>query len=177
VNFKKNTIFPKVFAGFDRATDFLQKELEQLEKRRTYEFDTVKEIFENSDSSAPQYFISIKWFKEWRNFVDGVNKGNPALCCIKHLTTILLMKSKCYALNNKLSLVGMKLPEKYEENFDISSEGLCYALMGLFFHLTDPPGPINNLRMGLQRKRGKRRTMPWFIKYPILETDISNRFY
>jgi hypothetical protein len=24
---------------------------------------------------------------------------------------------------NKLSLVGMKLPEKYKENFDVSSEG------------------------------------------------------
>ena len=57
---------------------FLQKELEELEKRRTYEFDTLKEIFDNSDSSAPQYFISIKWFKEWKNFVDGVNKGNVA---------------------------------------------------------------------------------------------------
>ena len=77
MNFKKPRIFPKVCAGFDRATDFLQKELEQLEKRRTYEFDTIKEIFENSDSSAPHYFISIKWFKEWKNFVDGVNKGNP----------------------------------------------------------------------------------------------------
>ena len=25
---------------------------------------------------------------------------------------------------NKLSLVGMQLPEKYKENFDVSSEGL-----------------------------------------------------
>ena len=26
---------------------------------------------------------------------------------------------------NKLSLVGMQLPEKYKENFDVSSEGRC----------------------------------------------------
>jgi hypothetical protein len=28
---------------------------------------------------------------------------------------------------NKLSLVGMQLPEKYEENFDVSSEGPSYT--------------------------------------------------
>ncbi|CAB4044254.1 ubiquitin carboxyl-terminal hydrolase 33 isoform X1, partial [Paramuricea clavata] len=89
------------------------KELEELEKRRTYEFDTIKEIFDKSDSSAPQYFISIKWFKEWKNFVDGVNK--------------------------------------------------------------DPPGPINNLRIGLQRKRVPKAA--WDFLYsvyggkPVLPVD------
>ena len=31
------------------------------------------------------------------------------------------MAASCYI--NKLSLVGMQLPEKYKENFDVSSEG------------------------------------------------------
>jgi hypothetical protein len=38
---------------------------------------------------------------------------------------ILYCMFPCSANNmNKLSLVGMQLPEKYEENFDVSSEGL-----------------------------------------------------
>jgi hypothetical protein len=30
---------------------------------------------------------------------------------------------KCICVYNKLSLAGMQLPEKYKENFDVSSEG------------------------------------------------------
>jgi hypothetical protein len=31
-------------------------------------------------------------------------------------------------LQNKVLLVGIQLPEKYKENFDVSSEGLCSGL-------------------------------------------------
>jgi hypothetical protein len=31
---------------------------------------------------------------------------------------------------NKLSLVGMQLPEKYKENFDVSSEGPSSGVTG-----------------------------------------------
>ena len=31
---------------------------------------------------------------------------------------------------NKLSLVGMQLPEKYKENFDVSSEGPSSGVVG-----------------------------------------------
>ena len=32
-------------------------------------------------------------------------------------------RASCVSNINKLSLVGMQLPEKYNENFDVSSEG------------------------------------------------------
>ena len=38
---------------------------------------------------------------------------------------------------NKLSLVGMQLPEKYKENFDVSSEGLLSGVTG-----TPDEGPL-----------------------------------
>jgi hypothetical protein len=33
---------------------------------------------------------------------------------------------------NKLSLVGMQIPEKYKENFDVSSEGPSSGITGAF---------------------------------------------
>lgn len=54
-----------------------KKELIEIDRRRAYEYDTLKELFATSDSSGLQYFISLKWFKEWKNFVDGVNKAPP----------------------------------------------------------------------------------------------------
>jgi hypothetical protein len=41
---------------------------------------------------------------------------------------------------NKLSLVGMQLPEKYKENFDVSSEA---------------EGPSSGVTKGLRSKRSK----------------------
>ena len=35
----------------------------------------------------------------------------------------------CFIMN-KLSLVGMQLPEKYKENFDVSSEGPSSGVTG-----------------------------------------------
>ena len=93
-----------------------------MEKRRTYEFDTLKEILDSTESSAPQYFISIKWFKEWKNFIDGVNKGT------------MPGEASCLVVNNNC----------------IKKQ----AAHDLFFHLIDPPGPINNFKIGYQRKRG-----------------------
>ena len=45
--------------------------------------------------------VDIRWFEAWTVFAS-VGSANQM---------------------NKLSLVGMQVPEKYTENFDVSSEG------------------------------------------------------
>jgi hypothetical protein len=42
---------------------------------------------------------------------------------------------------NKLSLVGMQLPEKYKENFDASSEGPSSGVTDVWNYLTPDEGP------------------------------------
>ncbi|XP_028394952.1 ubiquitin carboxyl-terminal hydrolase 33-like isoform X2 [Dendronephthya gigantea] len=93
--------------------DFLLKKFGGGPEVKTLDICPICKIFDNSDSSGPQYIISLKWFKEWKNFGEGVNK--------------------------------------------------------------DPPGPINNFKIGLQRKRVPKAV--WDFLYsvyggkPVLPVD------
>ena len=49
---------------------------------------------------------------------------------------------------NKLSLVGMQLPGKYKENFDVTSEGPSYGVTGRYMELLVAS---NSIRRGFAR--------------------------
>jgi hypothetical protein len=56
------------------------------------------------------------------------------LCLTYNLELHVCACSVGGANNNKLSLVGMQLPEKYKENFDVSSEGPCDLISFVNIH-------------------------------------------
>jgi hypothetical protein len=59
---------------------------------------------------------------------------------------------------NKLSLVGIQLPEKYKENFDVASEG-----------------PSSGVTIGTKDLRSKRRHSPYiFQAVPSLPTKACS---
>ena len=65
----------------------------------------------------------------------------------EHMLALYLLvsyRSTSTVYMNKLSLVGMQLPEKYKENFDVSSEG-----------------PSSGVTKGL---RSKRRNSPYIFQ-------------
>jgi hypothetical protein len=61
-----------------------------------------------------------------------------SLSCIYNLELLVPGYRPCQYCNNKLSLVGMQLSEKYKENFDVSSEGPSSGVSSL---LTSNKGP------------------------------------
>ncbi|XP_046844176.1 ubiquitin carboxyl-terminal hydrolase 20-like isoform X2 [Xenia sp. Carnegie-2017] len=72
----------KKFGGGPEITNLdvcavCENELKELEQRRRYELKTWKEKLDDSKSSSPQCYISMKWFKEWKSFVDGNCKDPP----------------------------------------------------------------------------------------------------
>jgi hypothetical protein len=77
---------------------------------------------------------------------------------------------------NKLSLVGMQLPEKYKENFDVSSEGpssgraLIAQNVKILHRLKniEPQGPVTLLRMRETYEKRMKINAIIFIRTKIL---------
>ena len=62
-----------------------------------------------------------RWNVPFNSAVASLN-GTFHLSPNENILTIARIKIH-YLYTNKLSLVGMRLPEKYKENFNVSSEG------------------------------------------------------
>ncbi|KAM4642772.1 ubiquitin carboxyl-terminal hydrolase 33 [Discoglossus pictus] len=57
-----------------------QTELEKIEKRRKMELETfirLNKAFQEEDSPAVIYCISMQWFREWEGFVKGKDNDTP----------------------------------------------------------------------------------------------------